>query len=257
MAVANSTDLRALRQQIVRITAESGEGHAPSSLSVLDIIYVLHKHVMRPEDKFVLSKGHAALALYVVLANIGKIKQQALDHFCEDGSYLLGHPERFPEDGIEATTGSLGHGIGMACGLALAERISGRHGRVFCLIGDGEAEEGEVWSAAALAARHQLSNLTVLVDANGTSPNRIDGIRLHTSLCEKFRAFGWWTSRINGHDHPSIIRSCQPTGGDAPYVVVCDTVKGYGVERMEREPQVWHHRAPNFSELHTMLESVR
>jgi transketolase len=251
------TNLRALRQQIIRITAESGEGHAPSSLSVLDLLYVLHKDVMGASDRFVLSKGHAALALYVVLAHMGRISQWSLDHFCEDGSFLLGHPERCPDYGIEATTGSLGHGIGLATGLALAERISGRNGRVFCVIGDGEAEEGEVWSAAAIAARQKLGNLVVLVDANGTSPNRIDGIRHATSLCEKFRAFGFFISRINGHDHPSIIRSVQPRGGDMPFAVICDTKKGCGVPIMEAEPQVWHHRAIGFSELHTMLESVQ
>ena len=256
--MAQDTNLRALRQQIVRITAESGEGHAPSSLSVLDLIYVLHKDVMTADCRFVLSKGHAALGLYVVLAHIGKIPQHHLDYFCDDVHGVLGgHPEYAPKAGIEATTGSLGHGIGMAAGLALALRLKNTDGRVFCIVGDGECEEGEVWSAAAIAARQQLSNLVVLIDANGTSPNQIDGARHHTSLCEKFRAFGWNISRINGHDHASIRRACQPTGGDRPYAVIADTVKGYGVKAMEDEPQVWHHKAPDFTTLHTMLESVR
>ena len=258
MALEPSTNLRALRQQIILVTAESGEGHAPSSLSVLDLIYVLHKVVMQPQDKFVLSKGHAALGLYVVLVALGRMPPTALEEFCaDDDPELVGHPERCPGWGIEATTGSLGHGIGLAAGLALAERISGRNGRVFCVIGDGEAEEGEVWSTAAIAARQKLNNLIVLVDANGTSPNRIDGIRHATSLCEKFRAFGFFISRINGHDHPSIRRSVAPTGGDQPYAIICDTQKGHGVPLMESEPQVWHHRAIGFSELHTMLESVQ
>ena len=253
------TDLRALRQQIVRVATEAGEGHAPSSLSVLDIIYTLHKDVMGPADKFVLSKGHAALAMYVVLANIGWIPQGWLDRFCEGDEEvpLLGHPERMPECGVHATTGSLGHGIGMAVGMAYGMRLSGSSGRVFCLVGDGECEEGSVWEAAHLAARHKLNNLVLLVDANGTSPNQIDGVRHHTSLCEKFRAFGWNVGRINGHDHPSIIRAVQPRAGDMPFAVIADTVKGFGCEAMEREPQVWHHKSPDFATLHTMLESVR
>jgi len=255
--MAQDTNLRALRQQIIRITAESGEGHAPSALSILDIVHVLHNQVMTGDDKFLLSKGHGCLALYVVLAQRGHIPQSLIEGFCEEDAGLLGHPERAPLLGIEATTGSLGHGIGMAVGMAYAQRLSGSDGRVFCLVGDGECEEGSVWEAAHLAARHKLSNLVLLVDANGTSPNQVDGVRHHTSLCEKFRAFGWQIARINGHDHPSIIRAVQPRAGDMPFVVVADTVKGYGVEAMEKEPQVWHHKSPDFAQLHTMLESVR
>lgn len=256
--MAPDTDLRALRQQIVRVTAESGEGHAPSSLSVLDLIYVLHKDVMTAADKFVLSKGHAALGLYVVLSATGRMSQDALDYFCdENASYLKGHPERAPDFGIEATTGSLGHGIGMSVGMAMAERISGRNGRIFCVVGDGEMEEGSCYEAMHLAARNKVSNLTVLVDANKTSPNNIDGERHRSSLADKFAAFDWNVSRINGHDHASIRRSCQPTGGDRPYAVVADTVKGFGIPLMEEEPQMWHHRAPDFAQLHTMLESAR
>ena len=253
------TNLRALRQQIIRMAANSGEGHIPSALSILDLVYVLHRQVMDLDnDRFILSKGHGCLALYVALADIGLMPSSWLDDFCDgDHADLLGHPERRPEVGIHATTGSLGHGIGMAVGMAYAQKLSGSPGRVFCLVGDGECEEGSVWEAAHLAARHKLSNLVLLVDANGTSPNQIDGIRHHASLCEKFRAFGWHISRINGHDHVSIRRSVQPLGGEQPYAVIADTVKGFGVEITEREPQVWHHRSPNFTELHTMLECVR
>lgn len=250
------TDLRPLRQQMMRIASAAGEGHLPSSYSVLDMIWVLHQDVMQADDKFILSKGHAALALYAVLAERGMMQWNTIKgHF--GYSHLPGHPERNPAAGIEATTGSLGHGFPMAVGLAYAKRLSGYCGRVFCIAGDSEMEEGSCWEAAHLAARHRLSNLTLLVDANGNSPNRIDGIRLHTSLCEKFNAFGWFVSRINGHDHNAIRRVCAATGGDRPFVIVCDTVKGYGVPEFECCPAEWHHKVPTAEQLPELLESVR
>lgn len=254
--MGSSTDLRALRQQIIRVATNAGEGHIPSALSILDMVYVLHNSVMTDRCRMILSKGHGCLALYVVLAQRGLIPQSMLDGFCDERESLLGHPERAVHLGIEATTGSLGHGIGMACGMALARKIDGSGDRIFCVIGDGEAEEGSVWESALLASRLELSNLTVLVDSNKSSPNMIDG-GLCQTLCDKFRAFGWFVSRTNGHSHESIDIACKAQGGKKPFVVVCDTVKGNGVQDMIYRPGYWHHRSPTAQELPSLLESVQ
>lgn len=241
------TDLTHLRRRILEIAVKSDEGHIPSSYSVLEIIWALHNQIMSPDDRFLLSKGHAALALYVVLEELGRIPAKAMENFCQPGSVLLGHPERMEEWGVEATTGSLGHGLPMACGLAYAMKLQGE-GRVFCLIGDSEAEEGSIWEAAHIATRHKLSNLVLLIDANKTSPNQIDGPPWQASLGEKFAAFGWFVSRVNGHNVSSIKRACAARGGDKPFVVICDTVKGCGVKAMAQDPQAWHHRVPTREE---------
>lgn len=254
--MVSSTDLRDLRKQIIRVATNAGEGHIPSALSILDLCYVLHDSVMRDQDRMILSKGHGCLALYVTLVCLGRMPQHYLDYFCDDThGALLGHPERDVAVGIEATTGSLGHGIGMSAGIALALRIKHQDSRVFCIVGDGECEEGVVWETALIAARLKLSNLTVLVDANGTSPNSVDG-GFCSTIPDKFRAFGWFVSRINGHDHQAIRTACQASGGDRPFVIVCDTIKGKGVSEMEREPQEWHHKTPGEAQMQSMLERV-
>lgn len=237
--------LRGLRRRIMDVAHRSGEGHVPSSYSVLEIIWTLYDQILpnEPHSKFVLSKGHASLALFAVLEVKGIIGADWAEKFGRESPFM-GHPERCPEMGIEWTTGSLGHGIAGAAGMALAKRIKNESGRIFCVIGDGEAEEGAVWETAVCAARHNLSNLTVLVDANGTSPNCIDGEHFTSDIPSKFRAFGWRTCRINGHDCRMIARMAEFSGGNEPICIVCDTVKGRGCEPMEREPQVWHHKTP-------------
>lgn len=235
--------LRGLRRRIIQVAAAAGEGHVPSSLSVLEIIWTLYDQVMGPDDKFVLSKGHASLALYAVLEAKGIIQPYWAQQFGYVSPFM-GHPERAPELGIEATTGSLGHGLPIAAGMALAKKIKGEAGRVFCVVGDGEANEGSVWESALLAAHLGLTNLVVFIDANNSSPLLIDGQKFKTDLCSKFVAFGWRTCRINGHDRREIERMAQFTGSDAPVAIIADTIKGRGCKPMEDDPQAWHHRAP-------------
>lgn len=225
---------------MVRVAMAASEGHVPSSLSVLDIIWVLHNKSMCEGDIFLLSKAHASLALYVVLEQIGRIPSDWIDRFCEPGAELLGHPERRPECGIHATTGSLGHGAAISVGLALAKKIRKEEGRIFCVVGDGEAEEGVIYEAMHIASRLNLSNLVWVIDNNQTSPNRIDA---HGSLSDKFLAFGWFVMRCNGHDTTILERMLEPFGGDAPCVLIADTVKGKGIAAMEADPQQWHHKS--------------
>lgn len=256
-------DLSHLRRRIIETCAKAGEGHIPSALSILDIVWALYDGVLRgtpdedDRDRFFLSKGHGCLALYVVLNERGLIPDEWLDRFCQPGAELLGHPERDVAHGIEATTGSLGHGLPMAVGVAAALKMRGSSARVYCLVGDSECEEGSVWEAAHMAARLELSNLTLIIDNNKTSPNRIDGEKFRTDLASKFGAFGWFISHINGHDQDQIRQSSVVSGGRQPFCIVADTVKGYGVEVMEKQPNAWHHRSPTAVELPILLGSVR
>lgn len=248
--------LRGLRKRIIEVAASAGEGHVPSSLSVLEILWTLYDQVMGPNDQFVLSKGHASLALYAVLEAKGKIPADWDGHFCRQGSPLMGHPERAPELGIEATTGSLGHGLPIAAGMALAKKIKSEPGRVFCVVGDGELNEGSCFEAALCAARHRLANLTVLVDANASDVNEIDGERFTADIPSKFRAFGWRTCRSNGHDCRMIQRMAEFSGGNEPLCIVADTQKGRGVPAMEADPQQWHHRVPTREQAREMCEGL-
>lgn len=213
----------------------------PSALSILDIVWTLYVGIeATAKDEVILSKGHGCLALYAVLEKTGWLPTEWANLFCVSGG-LLGHPERNPDFDIPATTGSLGHGLPMAAGMALAKKIKNETGRVFCIVGDGEMEEGSCWEALHIAARLKLSNLVLIVDANNTSPNHIDA---HGSLSDKFLAFGWFVMRCNGHDTTLLERMLEPCGGVGPSVLIADTVKGKGIAAMEADPAQWHHRAP-------------
>lgn len=200
----------------------------PSALSILDIVYILHTGVMGPNDRFVLSKGHGCLALYAVLAHVGRIPDAWADDFCEPRSPWQGHPERHGP--VEFSTGSLGHGICAAVGMAYAKRIKGEPGRVYCLIGDGEAQEGSVFEAMRLADDLNLKNLTVIVDLNEPSRER------HARRLSMFSDFIF---NVDGHNHTDLKRGFQMP----PRLLFAKTVKGCGIPEMEREPKAWHHRS--------------
>lgn len=238
---------------MIELAAKSGEGHLPSSFSVLEVIWTLYNHAMSTEDRFILSKGHAALALYVVLNELGKIPNEALEEFCASGdAALLGHPERTPEWGIEATTGSLGHGLPMACGLAYALQLEGSKGRVFCLVGDQECNEGAVHESMLIAAHHKLDNLICIIDWN-ESGERI--LRMD-SLGVKFLACDWSFDTVSGHSIPSLDRAFAHPSEGKPHAIQAYTQKGFGVPEMERDPRAWHHKAPSAAEAATMIAQL-
>jgi transketolase len=252
--------IRKLKRDILAAAARAGEGHIASAFSVLDLLWVLYDGVMRihPErpddggrDRFILSKGHAALGLYAVLLEKGFWPGERLEDFGGPASPFGGHPHRLSLPGIEASTGSLGHGFPMAVGLALGLRIRNHPARVFVLIGDGEANEGTVWESALLAAHHRLDNLVLIVDDNRSS-DRALGMG---DLQKKFAAFGWRACTIDGHDHAAIRKALDRRCAGAPAAVVARTVKGRGIREMENEP-AWHHRAPSPLELPRFLEEL-
>lgn len=254
------SDIKHLRQKIIKLAADSGEGHIPSALSVLDILWVLYDRVLRfnpknpndpNRDRFILSKGHASLGLYAVLAEKGFFPVKDLERFGKFDSAFGGHPDRNKVPGIETSTGSLGHGLPMAVGIALGLRIQNIGSRVYALIGDGEANEGTIWESALLASHHKLSNLVCVVDYNH-STDRALGLGC---MAEKFRAFGWDSTIIDGHDHQAIFGALKRSSDSKPIAVIAETIKGRGCGIMENNPE-WHHKSPSMAELESILESL-
>lgn len=253
--------LQNLRRLILEVATKAREGHVPSALSILDILYVVFtgfiptgeesiKDINR--NRFILSKGHASLGLYVVLYEIGEISERELFSFGEYDSNLGGHPDRNKILAIEASTGSLGHGLPQAIGLALGLRIKNSTGHVFVLIGDGEANEGSIWESALLANHHGLRNLTCIIDNNLSTENHL----AMGSFVDKFRAFGWEALEINGHDHLEIKTALSLRHTNKPIAIIANTIKGFGIPKMHSSPE-WHHKSPNMDELASLLEDLK
>lgn len=211
------------RNRILEVALRDGMGHIPSALSILDIIWVLYDKVMTKDDQFILSKGHGVMALYAVLEEKGLL---------DWSGKLMGHPKR--GGAILASTGSLGHGLPMAVGLAMAKKIKGEKGKVFCLIGDGECNEGTIWESAMIAAHHKLDNIIVIVDQNHSSDRALDNI----SLTNKFKAFGWSSFETFGHNETMLEYALD----DAKKLtcIVANTLKGNGVPILQ-SPE-WHNK---------------
>lgn len=234
-------NLNHLKREIVNATQAAHTGHVPSALSVLDIIYVMYHNAMQSDDRFVLSKGHAALALYAVLADIGVISHEAFMAFGTRDSICGGHPDSVTIPSVEFSTGSLGHGLGMAAGLAI-----GLHGpRVFCLIGDGEMQEGATLEALRLVGSMALP-VTVILDNNATHPCR--------GAVDIFQAYGFTTVECNGHNHDALTQCLEYRSG--PLAVIANTIKGNGIARMMAEPAAWHSRAPTAPEAAEMIAEL-
>lgn len=231
----------AIRRTVLEVAIRSRTCHIGSALSLVDLLAVLRFKTMKRDDRLVLSKGHGALALYATLVEAGLLDRDALlDGYCRDGGTLLGHPER-GTPGVELTSGSLGHGLSVAVGMALADRLDGSRRRTFCVLGDGELNEGSVWEALALAAHLGLSSLVAIVDANGLQglgPTR-EVLDLEP-LGERLSVFGWDSVEVDGHDHAGLSAALAARG-PRPRAVVARTVKGYGVDFMEGE-LMWHYR---------------
>jgi transketolase len=220
---------------------ESGVGHIGGNLSCLDLMLVLHHDALRPSDQFVLSKGHAAGAYYVTLWTLGKLADDDLRQFHKDDTRLSGHPPAVGIDEILFATGSLGHGLGLSAGLALAKRLKREPGRVYCLMSDGEWNEGSCWEALIFARHHRLHNLTIIVDLNGMQGfGTTREVADLEPLADKFRAFRVPTEEIDGHDPAAIQEALRRPDGSGLHVVVARTRKGCGVSFMEDRME-WHY----------------
>ncbi|HBT47846.1 MAG TPA: transketolase [Peptococcaceae bacterium] len=258
---------RLIRRDIVTMIGAAGSGHPGGSLSAVEIVTALYFHIMRLDpqnpdwpdrDRFILSKGHAAPLLYAALAHRGYFRREELLTLRKLGSRLQGHPDRKSLPGVEMSTGSLGQGLSVANGIALAGRLDGRPYRVYVLLGDGELEEGMVWEAAMAAAHYKLDRVTAFIDHNGL---QIDGpIREVLSpepIAAKFRAFGWEVLTIDGHDFGQIIGAVEEAKKikGRPTAIVAETVKGKGVGFMEHQVG-WHGVAPKPEEVERALEEL-
>lgn len=255
---------RELRVSIVKTLHKSQSGHTGGSLSAIDIVTALYFHEMRhdPEnpqweerDRFVLSKGHAAPALYVTLAKAGYFPEEDLMMLRRLGSHLQGHPDSKGTPGVEVCTGSLGQGLSMANGMALGLRLNNKDCRVYALMGDGELQEGQVWEAAMAAPHYRLDNLCALVDANALQiDGEVEKVMNVFPIADKFRAFGWHVIEIDGHDMKAIIEAFEQARNikGKPTMIVATTVKGKGVARFEHKAS-YHGVAPNDEELNEAL----
>lgn len=258
---------RRFRVEIVKMIYNAQSGHPGGSLSAVDILTCLYFHQMKikPEnpswedrDRFILSKGHAAPALYVILAELGYFSKENLSTLREIGSILQGHPDMRKTPGVEISTGSLGNGLSIGIGMALSARLSKKHYHTYILLGDGECDEGEIWEAAMAAAKYKLNNLTAICDFNRVQlDGPIDKIMPLDSLPEKWNAFNWSVVQINGHKMDEILKALDEANQvkDKPTIIVAHTVKGRGVSFMENKFQ-WHGRAPNKEEYEIALQEL-
>lgn len=257
-----------VRQDIIEMITESASGHPGGSLSAVEILTALYFGEMRvnpanpkweDRDRFVLSKGHGAPALYSVLAEKGFFDKKELMTLRKIGSMLQGHPNMNDTPGIDMSTGSLGQGISAANGMAIAGKIDNKDYRVYALLGDGELEEGEVWEAAMTAAHYKLDNLTAFIDHNGL---QIDGpitsVMSPEPVSDKFRAFGWNVIDIDGHNFDEIFKAIDMAKSvkGKPTMIVAKTVKGKGVSFMENNAS-WHGTAPNKEQCEKALSEIR
>jgi len=258
------------RVQILRMLTHSGSGHPGGSLSVIDILTVLYFSRMKYDpknptwedrDRFVLSKGHCVPAQYYCMARAGFFPESLLLTLRKLGSPLQGHPDRVALPGIEAATGSLGQGLSVAMGMALGLKLAGKSSRVYCVLGDGESQEGQVWESLMSGPKlgapdHHLDNLCVILDYNGIQlDNFVKKILDLEPVVEKVKSFGWPVLDINGHDLAQIDKAldqAEATKG-APTYIVAHTVKGKGVSFMENDPE-WHGKAPKPGEA---IEAIR
>jgi transketolase len=239
--VPSPEQLRDARLRLLQMHYESGVGHIGGNLSSLDIMMCLYHSVMGPQDSFVLSKGHSAGALYTTLWSRGLLADHDLKQFHKDGTRLSGHPpvKGIPE--ILFATGSLGHGLSLASGLALGKKLQGQPGHIFCLLSDGEWNEGSTWEALIFACHHRLDNLTFVVDLNGLQGfGTTDEVATMSSLAEKLRTFGLTLLEIDGHNPADICNALLSTRTGCPHAVVAHTTKGHGVSFMEDKME-WHY----------------
>lgn len=256
-----------MRINIVKMVHANKSGHPGGALSCADILTALYFDVMninkdnlndKARDKFVLSKGHGSAGIYAVLAEKGIIPYEELPTFRAINSRLQGHPNMLDCPGVDISTGSLGQGLSVGVGMSLSNKLDGNDFRTYVLCGDGELQEGQIWEAAMSAAHFNLDNLLLIIDYNGL---QIDGTNKEVMnvrpVGEKFKAFGWHTIAVDGHDIESIIAGCNhaKTIKGKPTVIIAETVKGKGVSYME-DKAGWHGKAPSDEELAIALEEL-
>jgi transketolase len=258
---------RTIRADALRMVHRAKASHIGTCLSMADILACLYTSVLRidparpddPErDRFILSKGHGAAIIYAALARRGFFSPDWLETYCADGTRLAGHITQHGVPGVDFSSGSLGHGLSVAAGLALGAKLDGSPRRVFCVLSDGECDEGSIWEAVLFAPHHRLDNLVAIVDFNKIqSFGRVkDVLDLHP-FADKWRAFNWAVREIDGHDPSAILDACDalPLEAGRPTVLIAHTTKGRGVSFMQ-DDLLWHYRSPDADQLARALAEV-
>ena len=254
-----------IRRDIITTIQGSQLGHIGGDLSVTDILVAAYWHALhidptRPDaperDRFVLSKGHCAAALYSTLASCGFFPRAELATFAKPLSPLNGHPNRVKVPGVETNTGPLGHGFPVATGCALGARLIGQDYHTIVVMGDGEMQEGSNWEAAMTASHYELHNITAIVDRNRLQQGaRTEDTKTLEPLADKWTSFGWETRRVDGHDHLALVEAMAPSTTGKPVAIVADTIKGKGVSFMEDRVE-WHHKVPSDEQVRAALEEL-
>jgi transketolase len=243
-----------LRKVVVKTMIAGNRGHLPSAFSVIDILRVLYDDILRfdssqplmkDRDRCILSKGHGCLALYAILADKGFFPAEELDRFCKKGAMLGGHPEQGKIPGVEASTGSLGHGLPIGVGFALNGKYEKQTYNTFVVVGDGEINEGSVWEAAMMASKHRLDNLVVVVDYNKQQSYDSTSVVFELEpLIDKWNSFGFSTTEVDGHDIYRLkeVLLKVPLQEGKPTAIICHTIKGKGISFLEKNLD-WHHKS--------------
>lgn len=257
-----------IRRNIIEEVYSANSGHPGGALSIADILTVLYFNQMNinPEnpldenrDRFVLSKGHASAALYAVLAEKGYFPKEDLKTFRKINSYLQGHPDMKHIPGVDMTTGSLGQGLSAANGMAIISKLDKKDIRVYCLVGDGEIEEGQIWEAAMTSSKYKLDNLCLIVDNNNLQiDGTIEEVMSSYPIDEKFKSFGFNVINIDGHNYEQIIKAFESakTCKGKPTVIIAKTIKGKGVSFMENKAE-WHGKAPKEEQYVKAMEELQ
>lgn len=256
-----------LRIDIINMLTEAGSGHPGGALSAVDIVTVLFHDIMKHDpknpawdarDRFILSKGHGVPALYAVLAELGYFPKDELMTLRKINARLQGHPDRMKVPGIEASTGSLGQGLSIAVGMALGAKLNNASHRIYCMIGDGETQAGQIWEAAMIAPKLHLDNLVVITDYNKIQlDDRVEAILDLEPLKSKWESFGWEVVEIDGHDCSSIRETFTQmvNAQTVPVMIIAHTVKGKGVSFMEDNVE-WHGKSPTQKEAESALQEL-
>lgn len=258
MTPIDSENILNIRRNIYRLGINGRMAHLASSFSCVEILYALFmKNILKykineptwkDRDRFVLSKGHAGLALYCTMAAAGLVNESVINTYLQPGSHIGGEPSMRDLPGIEASTGSLGHGLAMAVGMALGQKMDHSQGKTYVVIGDGECEEGVIWEAAASATAFELNNLILIMDNNKIQKmDQTKNIIGNPNWEEKWKSFGWEVLSADGHDVEELIAKLQIPEGNKPRIIIADTIKGKGVSIMENNPN-WHFKIPNKKE---------
>lgn len=245
---------RRYRKRILEISQQTSALHVAPAFSCIEIVDAIYHRLMRRDaagqsrDTFIMSKGHGYMAQAVILEEMGILSRRDMDEYCTRDGRLGAHPD-LGVPGIEATSGSLGHGLGIGVGMAAADRILGDDRRVFVVVGDGEMQEGSAWEAVMMAPNLRLANLTVFLDFNNYQGlgRTSDSHPYFDPMVEKVASFGWSAAEVDGHDSDRLVAAVEGCRGQSPVFIVCRTVKGQGVSYMQDDP-IWHYRSPNKEE---------